>query len=202
MRLPAIGNDVVDLTDPAIVLHHENERFVERVCSEDERPRVVTARDLWSLFAAKEAAYKAAVKLGGSPGFGHRSIHVAADLASVAWRDLRFALQITGGTDHVHAVAWTEGPRPLARVVRTKGGHQGESEHARMVLRELLSTALGCPADEFEVVRDSSPASWDGYGPPRVLHAGARIDADVSLSHDGHFVAAAAILGAGRRVGR
>jgi phosphopantetheinyl transferase (holo-ACP synthase) len=202
VRLPAIGNDVVDLTDPAIVRHHENDRFVERVCSDEERSRVATARDLWSLFAAKEAAYKAAVKLGGSPGFGHRSIHVAADLASVAWRDLRLALEVTGGPDHVHAVAWTEGTRPLTRVVRTKGSRQGESERARTALRELLSAALGCPADEFEVVRDASPGSWDGYGPPRVLHAGAKIDADVSLSHDGHFVAVAAILGAGRRLGR
>jgi phosphopantetheinyl transferase (holo-ACP synthase) len=197
--LPVIGNDVVDLTDPAIVLHHQNERFVERVCSEEERPRVATARDLWSLFAAKEAAYKAVVKLGGSPGFGHRSILVASDLASVAWSDLRLALQITGGVDHVHAVAWTEGVRPLVRVVRTEGSRGDESERARRVLRELLSTALGCPADEFEVVRDSSPGSWDGYGPPRVLRAGAKIDADVSLSHDGHFVAAAAVLVAGRR---
>jgi phosphopantetheinyl transferase (holo-ACP synthase) len=200
VRLPVIGNDVVDLTDPAIARHHESERFVERVCSKDERPRVATARDLWSLFAAKEAAYKAIVKLGGSPGFGHRSIQVAPDLATVAWRDLRLALRVTGDADHVHAVAWTEGARPLAQVARVQGTPQGESEGARAVLRELLSTALGYPAGKLEVVRAASPGSWDGYGPPCVLLAGARIDADVSLSHDGHFVAAAAILGAGPRI--
>ena len=222
MRFPVIGNDVVDLTDPAIARHHDKERFIERVCSEDERARVATARDLWSLFAAKEAAYKAVVKLGGSPGFGHRSIHVAPDLATVAWRDLRLALHIAVGDDHVHAVAWTEGGRPLARVVRVDAEAslvvdaeaspvvdaeasppiEAESDRARAVLRELLSTALGYPAGELEVVRDSSPGSWDGYGPPRVLLAGAKLDADVSLSHDGHFVAAAAILGAGLRRAR
>jgi phosphopantetheinyl transferase (holo-ACP synthase) len=210
VRSFAIGNDVVDLTDPAIAGHHENERFVARVCSEDERPRVATARDLWSLFAAKEAAYKALVKLGGSPGFGHRSIRVAPDLASVTWRDLHLALRVTGDGDHVHAVAWregSEGARPLARVVRTadlrgrKRKRDGDGEGAREVLRELVATAIGCSPGELEVVRDPSPGAWDGYGPPRVLRAGAPVDADVSLSHDGCFVAAAALVDAASRAG-
>ena len=127
----AVGNDVVDLTDPAIGRHHENERFVARVCSEDERLRVSTARDLWSLFAAKEAAYKALVKLGGSPGFGHRALRVAADLASVTWGDRRLALVVTGDRDHVHAVAWRGGGRPIARVARAGASGRGESEDAR-----------------------------------------------------------------------
>ncbi len=201
MRLPAIGNDVVYLTDPGIVRHHENRRFVERVCSEDERARVTTARDLWSLFAAKEAAYKALVKVGGEPGFGHRSIEVASDLASVTWRGRCLDLTVTGDVDHVHAVAWTEGARPLIRVMRATGAERGESEGARALLRELVSTALGCRPEAIEVVRDPSPGSWDGYGPPRVLRDGAPVDADVSLSHDGPFVAAAAVLGRGRRSG-
>jgi phosphopantetheinyl transferase (holo-ACP synthase) len=197
VRLPAIGNDVVDLTDPGIVRHHENRRFVERVCSENERARVTTARQLWSLFAAKEAAYKALVKVGGEPGFGHRSIEVAPDFASVTWRDLRLDLSVTGDLDHVHAVAWTEGARPLVRVMRATGAQQGESAGARALLRELLSTALGCRPEAIEVVRDPSPGSWDGYGPPRVLRDGGPVDTDVSLSHDGRFVAAAAVLGSG-----
>jgi phosphopantetheinyl transferase (holo-ACP synthase) len=195
VRLPAIGNDVVDLGDPGIAGHHKNERFVERVCSGDERPRVATARDLWSLFAAKEAAYKALVKLGGAPGFAHRSIHVAHDLASVTWLDRRLALHVTGDADHVHAVAWSEGARPLVRVARCEEMPRGESEGARAVLRELLAAAIGCSPGELEVVRDPSPGAWDGSGPPRVLQAGAPLEADVSLSHDGRFVAAAAVVG-------
>jgi phosphopantetheinyl transferase (holo-ACP synthase) len=195
VSFPAIGNDVVDLTDPGIVRHHENRRFVERVCSESERPRVTTATDLWSLFAAKEAAYKALVKMGCSPGFGHRALGVAPDLASVAWKDRRLALVVTVAFDHVHAVAWTAGPEPLSRVVRADGPPGSESERARAVLRDLLSTALGCAPGAIEVVRDPIPGSWDGYGPPRVTRAGVPIDADVSLSHDGPFVAAAALLG-------
>ena len=195
MILAAVGNDVVDLTDPAIGRHHENARFVARVCSEDERLRVSTARDLWSLFAAKEAAYKALVKLGGSPGFGHRAICVAPDLASVTWGDRRLALRVTGDHEHVHAVAWTEGGQPIARVARAGASGRDESEGARAVLRRLVAEAIGCAPGELEVVRDLRAGAWDGFGPPRIVRAGAPVDADVSLSHDGSFVAAAALLG-------
>ncbi len=194
----AVGNDVVDLTDPAIGRHHENERFVARVCSEDERLRVSTARDLWSLFAANEAAYKALVKLGGAPGFGHRTLRVAPDLASIAWGDRRLALVVTGDGDHVHAVAWIGGGRPIARVARAGASGRGESEDARGVLRDLVAEAIGCAAGELEVVRDRVAGAWDGFGPPRVVRAGAPVDADVSLSHDGGLVAAAALFGAER----
>jgi phosphopantetheinyl transferase (holo-ACP synthase) len=189
---PAIGNDVVDLTDPGGARHHENQRFVARVCADEERTRVVSARDLWSLFAAKEAAYKALIKVGGSPGFGHRAIRVGPGLDSVTWGGWRLELAITGDVDHVHAVAWTAGPRPMVRVARTT---PDESEAARTVLRELVARAIGCDPEELAIVRDPSPGSWDGYGPPRVVRSGVPLDADVSLSHDGSFVAAAAVIG-------
>jgi phosphopantetheinyl transferase (holo-ACP synthase) len=242
---PVIGNDVVDLTDPAIARHHENGRFVARVCGEEERARVVTARDLWSLFAAKEAAYKALVKVGGSPGFGHRALRIAPGLDSVSWQGWRLELEVTAEVDHVHAVAWMGGPRPIVRVERTTRGSAGssearvrtrnqgasagssearvrtrnqgasagssearvrttdqdESDDARAVLRELVATAIGCRPAELAIVRDPSPGSWDGYGPPRVVRAGAPVEVDVSLSHDGGFVAAAALVGPGCRVG-
>ncbi len=187
---PAIGNDVVDLTDPHVARHHENERFVARVCAAEERARVVTARDLWSLFAAKEAAYKVLVKVGGAPGFGHRAIRVAPGLDRVTWGNWRLELAVTGDIDHVHAVAWTDGARPIARVARTA---QDPSEGARTVLRELVAAAIGCDPEELAVIRDLAPGSWDGYGPPRVVRGGAPVEADVSLSHDGSFVAAAVI---------
>jgi phosphopantetheinyl transferase (holo-ACP synthase) len=189
--LPAVGNDVVDLTDPGIARHHQNLRFVSRVCSADEQAQVVMARDLWTLFAAKEAAYKALVKLGGSPGFGHRAIRVAPALDHVSWEEWRLELAITGDADHVHAVAWTEGPRPLVRVVRTD---QEEGEATRRIACELVAGAIGCAPEDLAIVREPAPGAWDGYGPPRIVRRGAPVEADVSLSHDGPFAAAAAVV--------
>jgi phosphopantetheinyl transferase (holo-ACP synthase) len=190
-----IGNDVVDLADPVIARHHENERFVTRVCSDGERARVATARDLWSLFAAKEAAYKALVKLGASPGFRHREICVAPDFAGVTWAGTRVSLTVEADEDRVHAIAWCgRGAWPVFEVHRTRRSSLNEGRQARVVLRDLVARAVGCSAAELEVVRDPVAGAWDGYGPPYVLRAGVRIETDVSLSHDGRFVGAAALL--------
>jgi phosphopantetheinyl transferase (holo-ACP synthase) len=192
----AVGNDVVDLTDPAIREHHRRERFVSRVCADEEKERVATARDLWTLFAAKEASYKALVKLGGSPGFGHRDIRIDPDLRGARWREHDLALSITFDQQRVHAVAWTSRARsPVARVARAESESEGQA--ARSLLCELLATAIGCAAEELRIVRDLVAGAWDGFGPPRVERSGVVLDADVSLSHDGRFVGAAALLGTG-----
>jgi phosphopantetheinyl transferase (holo-ACP synthase) len=201
-----VGNDVVDLTDPAIAQHHRRERFLARVCTTDERTRVSTASDLWTLFAAKEAAYKALVKLGGSPGFAHRDLRVAPDLGLVRWREHELNLCVSSDGHSVHAVAWSAGARsPIARIACAipKCGACTESPRpwddasvaVRALLRNLLATEIGCPACELRVFRDPVPGAWDGFGPPRVERQGIAMDADVSMSHDGRFVAAAALLG-------
>jgi phosphopantetheinyl transferase (holo-ACP synthase) len=203
-----VGNDVVDLTDPAIADHHSRERFVSRVCAPEERARVGTIFDLWALFAAKEAAYKALVKIGQAPGFAHREIRVASDLRTVSWRGYEFELSVRADAEHVHAIAWSRRSLPpLARVARTPDPCAARLARsspsvalsagaaARELLCELVGAATGYPVSELEVVRDPVPGAWDGFGPPRVEHRGSSvIGADVSLSHDGPFVAAAAIV--------
>jgi phosphopantetheinyl transferase (holo-ACP synthase) len=191
----AVGNDVVDLDDPAILEHHRRERFVSRVCAPEERVRVGSALDLWTLFAAKEAAYKALVKLGPSPGFRHREIVVSEDRRAVIWRGHVLAASVTSCDEYVHAIAWSAGAyRPSARVERAR---TSEGDAARALLVNLLAAATHCEADDLAVVRDESPGAWDGLGPPRVEHRGMPMDIDVSLSHDGRFVAVAALLGRG-----
>jgi phosphopantetheinyl transferase (holo-ACP synthase) len=183
-----VGNDVVDLTDPAIAEHHTRISFLSRVCAADEMARVATALDLWTLFAAKEAAYKALVKLGISPGFAHRDIRVDPALRKVHWLDHELELSVTSDENHVHAVAWSPPARPpIAMVARADAQGGG----ARKLLCELVAGTLGCMTSELEVVRDPVAGAWDGFGPPRVNRGGIAIDADVSLSDDGPFVAAA-----------
>jgi len=190
---PAVGNDVVDLAEPEAGLALGKRGFVERVCDDDERTRVASPRDLWTLFAAKEAAYKALVKLGADPGFRHRAIHVAPDQTSVRFGETRLSLSVTGGDDHVHAVAWSGAAIPTARLARTRTAPPDEGARARALLCAILADVVGCDPAELQVVRDRVHGAWDGYGPPRVERAGLRVEADVSLSHDGRFVAAAAL---------
>lgn len=188
----AVGNDVVDLGDPVIAEHHRRDRFVSRVCTLEERKRIASSIDLWTLFASKEAAYKALVNLGYSPGFAHRQIVVSSDLRTVRWRAQPLALQVHSEGRYVHAVAWSPASeRPRARVACTQAP---ESQAARALLSELVADVTGCEAAALQVVRDPLQGGWDGFGPPRVEHRGTPLDASVSLSHDGGFVAAALLV--------
>ena len=169
-----VGNDIVDLGDPAIARLHP--RFIERVCVDDEQRSISESCDpkrrLWTLFAAKEAAYKAAVKLGLDPGFAHRRFVASSNLDRVDFGEHTFALRVIDGEDWVHAIV---GDATIA------GVEQGESA------REPLLRALGMM--HLAIEREPRVGSWDGFGPPRVMGAP---NVDVSLSHDGRFAAFAA----------
>ena len=181
-----VGNDVVDLRDPAIADHHLRARFIERVCDESERHTIATSPDpkrrLWTLFAAKEAAYEVAVKLGLEPGFAHRRFVVTVD--RVAFEGHSWTLRVEDGEDWVHAVVG--GENVIAAV------EQGST--SRGPLLHALAAHLGCGVQRLVVERDARPGSWDGFGPPRVTDGGDPLDVDVSLSHDGRFVAFAAAV--------
>jgi len=197
-----VGNDVVDLDDPDNARSHQNERFVARVCTPSERAMLAAADDpttlLWTLFAAKEAAYKIAAKLGPAPGFAHRRFEVAEDLAHVTDRatELRMWLHVEADPARrfVHAVA-TTGRQPALHDVREVGADTDQGRLARSALCEAVAGVVGCGVEALEVRRAAAPGSWDGFGPP-VLERDARpvTGVDVTLSHDGRFVAFAASI--------
>lgn len=199
-----VGNDVVDLDDPDIASSHLRDRFVERVCDPAERARVRSASDpkvlLWTMFAAKEAAYKVLVKLGCAPGFAHRRLGVAADLRSVRFEGVRLRLWIDRRVDGaVHAVASTGARAPLSdvrRVAFTTGGPRADAGvAARRLACVRVARSVGRPAAALAIERAPLEESWDGFGPPVLLCDGRPCPgADVSLSHDGRFVAFAAAI--------
>jgi phosphopantetheine--protein transferase-like protein len=186
-----VGNDVVDLQRSAV----HSERFVERVFSERERALIAAADDstatLWSLFAAKEAGYKAISKIRPGIAFAHRRFEVGQGLNALTYDDITLNLWIDRTTDRVHVVACTHGGVHVA-VASTlpRGADPGVA--ARDLLKTAMAARIGCSVSDLKIVRDKVDASWDGFGPPRVLHHGRPVEADVSLSHDGAFVAFAA----------
>jgi len=192
-RVP-IGNDVIDLDDAEIVDHHLRPRFVARVLATEERERLARTPDrekkelLWTLFAAKEAAYKVVTKLRGPIVFAHRSFVVGDDC--VRFEELVLRLQLVRGPGFVHAIAFVGDVRPIAHVELIDAGEDA-SHAARRILRESLARSLGCATAELEIVRDEAPGTWTGRSPPRVLLRGSPLEVDVSLSHDGRFVAMA-----------
>ncbi len=191
-----IGNDVVDLGDPWAAGAHGRPRFVARVCAESERARLAVAADpctlLWSMFAAKEAAYKVLSKLGRARIFAHRAIVTSEALDVVRWQGVSLALRVTAGDGWVHAVAFSGAPPAFAEVAPVEA--EDASLAARRLLYARMAAETGCAPDDFRVVRDPRPGSFTGFGPPRLLFGTGPVHGDVSLSHDGRFVACAAQL--------
>ncbi len=202
-----MGNDVVDLGDPWNARAHERSRLVGRICREEERSAVERSRDpaalLWSFFAAKEAAFKLACKLGPReagegphrptrPTFAHRLFEVEPELGFVRWEGRVFSLGVEREGELVHAVVWVGERIPFAGVAEVRAGADLGVE-ARGLLARSLAPRLGCSPSVLTVVREGDPASWDDLGPPRLLCAGTPVDLDVSLSHDGRFVAFACV---------
>lgn len=187
-----MGNDVVDLLDRPRASARHRERFIQRVLAESERS-FFSARGspeplLWSLFAAKEAAFKVVCKLGPPPVFAHRKFVVADDLGSVRYAEWTLQLALDADAERVHAVCATFAPVPRGRVERVGAGEDLSAAARALLLREV-SARVGCATEALEVVREPDPRRWDGLGPPRVLCGGAVLPLDVSLSHDGGFVA-------------
>ena len=183
-----VGNDVVDLEDPAIAHTHLRERFVERVCCDSERAMVAIAPEpkvmLWSLFAAKEAAFKAISKQHALV-FAHRKFVVSADLRSVTYEKQALWLRVDVEGPCVHAVAWTDDEMPVFGVEQiSEGADPGAAARA------LLVKCLG--GKGLTVERAPTPGSWNGFGPPKLYRDGVEVNLDVSLSHDGRFVGFAA----------
>jgi phosphopantetheinyl transferase (holo-ACP synthase) len=193
-----VGDDVVDLDDPAIATSRLRPRFVERVCSDIERASLGAASDpktlLWIFFAAKEAAYKIVAKVGPPPGFAHRRFVVTPDLRSVHYEGLALGLRVEVEGGCVHAVATMGTGTPLVGHGLVDPGVSPGSE-ARRLLCMAVARHLGCAYERLAVVREPAPGTWDGFAPPVLVRDGRPSGVDVSLTHDGRFVGFAAAIG-------
>lgn len=202
-----VGNDVVDLRVAENASVRERPRFLARVCDDAEQARVRAAAlpvaALWALFAAKEAAYKVVTKLRPGAILAHRRFRVAADHDSIDADGTRLALwlDVDLSAGRVHALASTRALRPLAVIealcddpARADAAAHGSG--ARRAVTHLVATRLEIAVGELAIERLPCAGAWDGVGPPRLVRDGHPLDVDVSLSHDGRFVAAAAALAA------
>ncbi len=209
--MPGVGNDVVDLKEPDNRGKSGDERFLDRVFTAPERERIAGARSpdrlLWSLWAAKEAAYKAVSH--GDPSvcsiprrypvhLDFQGSHLDGEAADEAEGLLtgrvitprgEVALRITVTDDYVHAVvagSEAEFAGIIQRVDRMdEVGNPGDpSAFVRSRLLSEISRRLDCPVADLAVRREPP-----GSEAPRVFLRGRPLAAEISLSHDGRFAA-------------
>lgn len=188
-----LGNDVVDLSDPETRPGARHPRFDERVFTGEERAALAAAPDperlRWSLWAAKEAAYKCLKKLAPGTFFSPVRFEVRFDSETTGTveageRRLRVALFREG--DALHAVA-TDAADPERGVLRAlaeaTGAEQDASQAVRALARQAAAAELGCHPEELAILREGRR--------PRLRRRGGLPELDLSLSHHGRFLAAA-----------
>jgi len=196
-----LGNDIIDLGDPETQPGVRHPRFDARVFTREERAALAAADDSermrWSLWAAKEAAYKCLKKLEPGTCFSPARFAVRLEgnqTGSVEFggRRLRVALFTEG--DALHAVATDAADPELAvlRVVSTLPASAAPafaSDAVRRLARHAAAEHLGCAPDQLELWREGRV--------PRLRQRGAKRSLDLSLSHHGRFLAAALETGCG-----
>lgn len=210
-----VGNDIVDLSDAEARGKSADSRFVGRILSQTEAEsfaRRPTDRHLWSLWSAKEAAYKVLTKAVGMRPSA-RSLEVSGadgNAGSVVCGDLRLEVEWSHAEDSIHCISWwtaaaeARTPRTaLDWAVGQRGWGWGHlplspdeeatagNEHSAAV-RQLAKALLRRHVHgggSLEVLR---PTIRKRHGPPTFAVAGKPYpDWDVSLSHHGCFFAAA-----------
>lgn len=193
-----VGNDIVDLRDPETRPGAVHPRFDHRVFTRRERSAMeehsLPERLRWTLWAAKESAFKAARQLDPSVRFIPRrfAVRLLDDArAEVRHRVGRFQVWLEEAHDWIHAVAAPDGEEDAAdggappwRVdfLRDDDG-AGPSERARELAREALAPLLSLEPGELKI-----PAV---AGIPEVRAGARRLALDLSLSHHGRLVACA-----------
>lgn len=211
-----IGNDLIDLCAAHNRGRAHSARLLDRTLTRGERDRMARERagDLGFalLWSAKEAAYKAARKHDPSLVFAPRRWEVEVD-SLAALRDGPMAV-VDLGSDTRVTVRWQQGDGWLHCVAligerpgfvddavatpnalgsagdfseRERQGFSCPESAAVRVLAKRLLAGRGIAA--IEIVRTAGSRERT---PPQVCAGGTPLsDVDVSLSHDGRFVAAA-----------
>ena len=202
----------MDLNDPQGQGKSRDTRFINRVFSPDEKQQILNSSEpdllLWSLWAGKETAYKAVrkshpeaisiprrygVKLNNPDGISSKAPFMSGVVETPY--DSVF-IRIFINEDYVHCVGITGRSETINLVIR--GVHQisrGNDFHfstdspslkVRQLAKKAISSHLGRNMEDIDIRRFKGPR---GLKPPVVSIKGKVGMVDISLSHDGNFVA-------------
>ena len=200
--MPPVGNDIVDLADAENIGKSRDKRFCRRVFNVEELSMIAgSARPdsfLWAIWAAKEAAYKAISRSDPAVCSIPKKYPVIIEAESV--RGISICLEgkvatprgelivnISMDEDMVYAVAALTAEalrRIVSRVERLDAAKDDSSDIARKISLEEIAQCLGCRTDDLSIVKKKRRP-----GAPFIIFRGNELPAEISLSHDGRFVA-------------
>ena len=203
--MSCIGNDVVDLQHPANAKKSRDFRYLKKILTDVEIELVYEAenpdRALWSLWACKETAYKVISKSSAGLSFlprhwsvqlnQHDSMFTEGDVI-ISGADTVF-VQLRSTEGYVHCVGSDNLPdlnNIIWGIEFLPKSASGENVKPSLFVRECLSARL---ADiyklnfrEMEIRRAKKGCELQ---PPHLYYENKKTSFDISLSHDGQFVA-------------
>lgn len=208
--VPYIGNDIVDFSAPGAVGKHHDERFVARVFTGNERQWIEDDsnpdRMLWTLWSCKETAYKAVGKSHRRTAWApvRYTVHIEEMISRRSIRgvvgtpagNVLFEAGIEG--NFVHCIGTSGTLCDLQSIVtgvnrcsRNREVPPDLSKEARALIVERLASHGAGGKGSIKILR---PGGARGLNPPIVSIGGRIAPIDISLSHDGLYVACAFIM--------
>ena len=180
-------------------------RFINRVFTPDEQKQLLDSTNpdtmLWALWTAKETAYKIASKSHAAVFSVPRAykVNFEADLAELDENSAvsgvvetscgPIQMKVFQTCDFVHCIGTTGTFKAIDSIiwgVQRINTSMNESFFVRKAARKSLSLYLNHNPDEIEIRRLRGPY---GLEPPIVYVKDRRAMIDISLSHEGRFVA-------------
>ena len=203
--MPHIGNDIVDLKEPANAGKSRDSRFLKKILTVAEIDFVQNAENhnkaLWALWSCKEAAYKVIKKKCVDAAFLPCRWMVILEKSESACLEGEVKIpdaevvyiRLFSHFRYVHCVG-ADRPADLDRLVcKVKVLPEKENEKGidpSLFARKCLTRSL---ADFFRLnfsdIKINRIKEKNELQPPHVYINGKKSDIDISLSHDGHLVA-------------
>ncbi len=206
-----VGNDIVDLDSPYVKGKSNDQRFIQRVLTDEEQQAVLTspAPDtlLQVFWAAKETAYKSSVKIRPDVSSAPRNYQVSLERSeseesfsgSVITPQSTVFIKFTCQNNSIHCYGASsfQAKEEIVFAVDKLTGQTATnfsrssaivSRRVRTLAAEKIADLLTVPVDEITITRAGHRRNRP-Y--PEVYLHKEKTDIGISLSHDGRFIACA-----------
>jgi phosphopantetheinyl transferase (holo-ACP synthase) len=105
------GNDIIDLNDPDTTEDHLNDRFINKICTENEKEWFFKQKDLitlWKIWAIKESSYKVISRMEFLPTFRYKDFEIQKDFINTFYKNHQIINDIYVEPNYILALSYID----------------------------------------------------------------------------------------------